>query len=273
MKHYSLADFHEVAKEHDVLYVEDDEASSLAIYDIGNVELSPFAEKIKQYAYKKGIDKISIKVKEAQSIYFFQHGFQIEATILAYYGLQDAVFLGYYLNNENAGCNTKEQEKILNKVLCENVNEADSGALENITISRDRLANNVESTKKVVYSGRSACKQFSSFEPMKFFAQIGNKVVATASAQFNDEESAVEFSDFTVNVDYNINNLISYLLMDMESYYLSKGCLTAFTIVSANSIAINTVCAENHYEYGGTLKNESMIKGELTSLNTWFKRL
>ncbi|MEW6989938.1 hypothetical protein AADZ91_04535 [Colwelliaceae bacterium 6441] len=273
MTYCTLVNFHELAKAYDVLYIEDNDAKSLAIYDVGNVELSQFVDNVKKYAYRKGVKKISAKVKEAQALYFFQHGFQIEATILAYYGLQDAVFVGYYLDENQQDVTEVTEDKILNKVFSDNNLSVAPLVLNNVTISRGGSSNRFEDCQQVVYSGRALTNHTSKLRITKFFAQIGDKIVATASAQFNIEDKAVEFSDFTVNVDYNINSLITYLLRDMEAYYSSKGCLTAFTIVSADSLAINRICAENHYEYGGTLKNESIIKGALTNLNTWFKRL
>ena len=266
--------FDELTTEHGVLYAEDEEAKTLRVESVGDAELSKFVPFIKQYADKKGLKKLSVKVSDSQALYFFQHGFQVEASILAYYGMQDAIFVVCYMDDELPDTNT-EQHTILEQALSGHAARADTHQVQNVTISNAGMAAKVkiEDADKLVYPGREVLTGSNSLESTKFFAQIGNKTVATAHAQFNKTDKAVEFSDFTVNTEYDANVLIAALLADMEAFYLSKKCLTAFTIVSANSLEINTICAENHYEFGGTLKNESVIENSLVSLNTWFKRL
>lgn len=273
MDSYAFASFAELAREHEILYVEDDNAKTLGIDDIGNAELSLFVDYIKQYADNKGYRKISVKIKEADAIYFFQHGFRVEASILAYYGMQDAIFVVYYFNESDLSDDNLEQDKILDKVLAQTALAKDSIKTQEVTVSQGCLADQVEGKQQILYSGRQAPKASVKVESSQFFARSGNKVVARAAGQFNKEDNAVEFSNFTVNIDYDASKFISYLLTEMESYYQSKGCLTAFTIVSADSLVINSICAENRYEFGGKLKNESVIDGVLASLNTWFKRL
>ncbi|WDE13831.1 hypothetical protein [Thalassomonas haliotis] len=273
MERYAFASFAELAREHNILYVEDDNAKTLSIDDIGNSELSLFVDYIKQYADKKGYRKLSVKIKEAQAIYFFQHGFRVEASILAYYGMQDAIFVVYYFNASDLPGDNVEQDKILDKVLAKDALPITGIEAGQVTVSRGCLTNQVEKKQQVLYSGREAARDSAKLESSQFIARAGNKDVAVATAQFNKADNAVEFSNFAVNIGYDASKYISYLLTEMESYYQSRGCLTAFTIVSANSLVINAICAENRYEFGGKLKNESVNDGVLVSLNTWFKRL
>ena len=80
MSHTALS-FEALAISNKVKYVVDNSSDTLIVDDINDVDLSEFVNLIKQYAYEKGIAKISVKVKEPSAIYFFQHGFKVEASI------------------------------------------------------------------------------------------------------------------------------------------------------------------------------------------------
>ncbi|XQW84959.1 hypothetical protein ACOYR1_17830 [Thalassotalea piscium] len=83
----------------------------------------------------------------------------------------------------------------------------------------------------------------------------------------------LEFFHFTVNLALDLRQLLNQLLQAMGSYYQSKDCNTARIMVAASHLPHNATCAENEFEFSGRLTNESVVNGQLDSLNTWFKRL
>ncbi len=272
MEHYICETLDELAQKVDAVYVEDRKAQTLRFESVGNAELSSFVPFIKQHAYKKDIKKLSVKVSEAQAIYFFQHGFEIEASIMAYYGLQDAIFLVYFLDDDTSQIN-KRQNEIIDKALALQTKAINLTCPEKIEITPDANIDSpqLNTDQAISFSGRF--KTSENDDVMVFNASQNNEVIASATAQYNPEDSAVEFAAFMVNLGEDIHTVISALINYMQMHYRAKGCETAFTIVNANSLTINSICAENQFDFGGTLKNESFIDGKLTHLNTWFKRL
>lgn len=271
----NVDDFDAMADIAGIFFTHDEKTNTLIIDEIGLVDLSNFVYQIKKYAGEKGIAKISVRVREASAIYFFQHGFKVEASIMAYYGLQDAFYVVYYLDESyREDIQSKPQNEILDKALSRPQEESNQTTKiqQQVVVSPTREERAIKADKQVVFTGREHTNNRHHIKT-KFFAQINNNIVATADANYSTEEHVVEFSNFIASLEVDIKCIIKCLLREMQSYYSSLGGQTAFTIVSANSLAINTICVENGFEYGGRLTNESIINGNLASLNTWFKRI
>jgi hypothetical protein len=276
MTHYICEQLEELAEKIGATYIEDNATQTLRIESVGEAKLGEFVPFIKQYAYNKGFKKLSVKVSDAQAIYFFQHGFSVEASILAYFGLQDAIFLEYFFD-EHVSQITEKQSDIINKVLSLSdevvTKNTNVGNDENIIVtSKKGLMNSpIKRDHAIVFSGRKILTDAG--DSMTFTAARDGRLIASAKAQFYTEDKAVEFSEFIIHLDADIRHSVTALLNHMQTFAANKGYDTAFTIVSANSLAINSLCADNHFEFGGTLKNESLTNGNLSHLNTWFKRL
>ncbi|MEW6982633.1 hypothetical protein AAD001_08260 [Colwelliaceae bacterium 6471] len=271
----NVDDFEAMADIAGICFTHDEKTKTLIIDEIGLVDLSSFVCQIKKYAGEKGIAKISVRVREASAIYFFQHGFMVEASIMAYYGLQDAFYVVYYLDKSyREDIQSKPQDEILDKAFSRTKEESNQTTKKHaqIVVSPTKSKRVIDANKQVVFTGREHTNNRHDIKT-KFFAQINNNIVATADANYSKEAHVVEFSNFIASLEVDISSIIKCLLSEMQSYYASLGAQTAFTIVSANSLAINTICVENGFEYGGRLTNESIINGSLASLNTWFKRI
>lgn len=272
MERYICEEFNDLVQKVNAICVEDDKTQTLRFDSVGDAQLSSFIPFIKQHAYKKGVKKLSVKVSDAQAIYFLQHGFKVEASILAYYGLQDAIFLVYFLEEDQVQLNDK-QHHILDKALAKQATNCEFLSQDEIVITAktDTTENPIEKEQPIVFSGRMEVDD--NGDVMLFNATVDDEIVATAEAQYNQEDNAVEFSKFMTDPAVDIPVVIGALMNYMQFHYKERGCETAFTIVSANSLLINSVCAENQFDFGGTLKNELLIDGKLSHLNTWFKRL
>ena len=254
-----------------IQFVQDNDTNTLIVEDVGDADLNLLVPLIKRYALQLEIAKISIKVKESSAIYFFQHGFKVEASIMAYYGLQDAFYIAYYLKGAYFDNQFEAQHNAILDASF-NINNEPIMDLDDIKISSGFIKPSIDGDHQLVFSGREAPASPND-EINKFCAQIGNKIVASVNAHHCRKRKVVAFSDFIIDSALEPKNVINQLLNEMESYYAFIDCKTAYTTVPASSLMINTVCAGNNFEFGGRLTNESVFKGKLDSLNTWFKQL
>ncbi|WP_077339169.1 hypothetical protein [Pseudocolwellia agarivorans] len=265
--------FEEYVKAAGIEFIHDNIANTLIIEDVGNTDLNSFVPLVKEYAFQRKIAKISIKVKESSAVYFFQHGFKVEASIMAYYGLQDAFYIVYYLKDSYLENQFEEKhDAILDASFVNNDEHQINLDNSDITISSGSIEPLIADKKQLVYSGRKIPTPNSN-ESNQFYAQINNEIAATVNAYHCKKRNVVEFSNFTVNAELETNDVITHLLTEMENHYASINCKTAYTTVPASSLMINTRCAVNDFEFGGRLMNESFFKGKLDSLNAWSKQL
>ena len=276
-----------------IAYTHDNETNTLVVEDLGNKNLNTFAPFIKRYAFQQKIAKISIKVNKSNAIYFFQHGFNVEATILSDHGLQDAFYIAYYLKDsyiENPF--EEEHQAILDasfeatsfeatsfeatsfEITSFEINNKDSLTVDepNIEVYCGLKNTSIDGKQPLVLTGRKsplAHKNTTKY----FFAEIENKIVAKVNADYCANKKMVEFSAFVVNLELEPQKVLNRLLTKMAGHYASLNCRTAYTIVPASSLMINSLCVEHKFSFGGRLTNESIFKGKLDSLNTWYKQL
>jgi len=266
--------FEKYAQSFSIEFVHDTDANALIVEDVGDANLTDFVSLIKQYGLEQNIAKISVKVKECNAVYFFAHGFKVEASILAYYGLQDAFYIAYYLQESYLENQFEAKHNaILNAPYSNLANNIHNHSKDHhIKISSGISQPSIHGEQQLVFTGREVTQPKKNVRN-KFFAQMGSKIIATVNAYHCKNKKVVEFSEFTVNLEFNPTKVINQLLNEMASYYASLDCKTAYTIVPASSLMINALCVENDFEFGGRLTNESVFKGKLDSLNTWFKQL
>jgi len=53
----------------------------------------------------------------------------------------------------------------------------------------------------------------------------------------------------------------------------NKGIKTAYTIARAMSAGMNVTFSKTGYRFGGRLKNNTNISGNIESMNVWYKYL
>ncbi len=265
--------FEEYAAFAGIAFTHDSEASTLVVEDLGNENLNTFASFIKRYAFQQKTAKISIKVNKSNAIYFFQHGFNVEASILSYYGLQDAFYIVYYLRDSYLENQFEEEHQaILDASFDFNNKEYLTVDEPNIQVSSGLKDVSIDGKQQLVFTGRKPPipnKNTTKY----FFAQIGNKNVAKVNACYCGNKKIVEFSEFVINLELEPQKVLNRLLTKMARYYASLDCRTAYTMVPASSLMINALCVENNFNFGGRLTNESIFKENLDSLNTWYKQL
>lgn len=274
MEHYICESLEGVAESSGAIFVEESNAKTLRIENIEDVELGPFVNFIKQYAYQKDLNKISLKVSEAQALQCFQYGFKVEGSVLAYYGLQDALYVVYFLNGNQPILSNTEHDIIEEVLSNDNSISSINKSINKIEVTaKPFIEKKVKKDNFVNLTGKRNLP-YKSHLFIASFAVVSNKVpVATASARYHHKQNAVEL----LNIEVDESNLNAQYLDDLidriEQEFIALGCLSSHVVVSSKHLEINTLFAKCHYEFGGTLTEESFIDGKLVGLNIWFKQL
>lgn len=274
MEHYICESLEGVADSSGAIFVEESNAKTLRIENIEDVELGPFVNFIKQYAYQKDLNKISLKVSEAQALQCFQYGFKVEGSVLAYYGLQDALYVVYFLNGNQPILSNTEHDIIEEVLSNDNSISSINKSINKIEVTaKPFIEKKVKKDNFVNLTGKRNLP-YKSHLFIASFAVVSNKVpVATASARYHHKQNAVEL----LNIEVDESNLNAQYLDDLidriEQEFIALGCLSSHVVVSSKHLEINTLFAKCHYEFGGTLTEESFIDGKLVGLNIWFKQL
>lgn len=104
-----------------------------------------------------------------------------------------------------------------------------------------------------------------------FMVRYQGEVVAASAAEMDG--CGVEMTDFATLATHRGKNLASHLLHRMEIAMTEAGVPTAFTIARAVSFGMNITFGKAGYEFGGTLRNNTNISGDIESMNVWYKSL
>ena len=104
-----------------------------------------------------------------------------------------------------------------------------------------------------------------------FGVEIKEDLVALSSAEIDEAALNVEMTDFATLPKWRGNSLSIHLLLLMENEMKQRGIKVAYTLARAASRSINIVFFG--YQYGGRLKNNTNISGNIESMNIWHKRI
>ncbi|MFC1490659.1 putative beta-lysine N-acetyltransferase [Candidatus Latescibacterota bacterium] len=237
-----------------------------------------------ELARKRNYSKIFAKVPECQSDIFFDAGFEEEARIPAFYdGKMTAMFLGFYLNAERA----KEPErgkmdKILKIALEKQAIKPKCHLNDDVTV---RICNESDVAAMVdIYKTIFQSYPFPIHDPayilktMKshvdyFGIEANGKLVAVSSAEMDKQSSNAEMTDFATLPEWRGNGFAQCLLLHMEKIMKNKGITSTYTIARAMSAAMNVTFSKTGYRFGGRLKNNTNISGNIESMNVWYKHL
>ncbi|MDY0190251.1 MAG: putative beta-lysine N-acetyltransferase [Desulfuromonas sp.] len=100
-----------------------------------------------------------------------------------------------------------------------------------------------------------------------------SKLLALASAEIDHHNGNAELTDFATDPRWRGHGFASALLQHLETELLPLQIKTGYTIARAPSYGMNICFAQNGYQFGGTLVNNTQISGGLESMNVWHKPL
>ncbi|PKH02127.1 putative beta-lysine N-acetyltransferase [Psychromonas sp. MB-3u-54] len=235
-------------------------------------------------ARKNNYSKIFAKVPECHSALFLAAGFEEEARVSAFYnGKIEAVFLGFYLNAECAAePDLGKMDEILKIALKKQASKSKCHLNDNLTL---RICNEADViTIADIYKNTFQSYPFPIDDPayilntMKshidyFGIEYNGRLVAVSSADMDKQSSNAEMTDFATLPEWQGNGFAQCLLLEMENAMKNKGIKTAYTIARAMSAGMNITFRKAGYKFGGRLKNNTNISGNIESMNVWYKHL
>ncbi|MFT6987115.1 MAG: putative beta-lysine N-acetyltransferase [Psychromonas sp.] len=235
-------------------------------------------------AIKNNYSKIFAKVPECHSEMFFAAGFEEEARIPAFYdGKITAVFIGFYLNAERAEePDLGRMDEILNMALEKQAGKSKCYLNNDVTL---RICNEADVvTMAALYKSTFKSYPFPIDNPayilktMKshvdyFGIEVNGQLVAVSSAEMDKQSSNAEMTDFATLPEWRGNGFAQSLLFEMENAMKKKGIKTLYTIARAMSAGMNQTFSKAGYRFGGRLKNNTNISGNIESMNVWYKHL
>lgn len=250
------------------------------------VEAGELASELIKFAQENEYTKIFAKLPRDKSQQFIQQGYAEEAVIPNFFdGKDEAVFLGYFLDNQRAiALNQKIIETTLDLALkkmkkgATPVKPLPDGFTMRICMPDD-IPDMVHVYKKVFatypFPIHDAGYLAGIMEKYVVFFGIwkGDTLVALASSEMDTDHKNAEMTDFATLPEYRGYGFALYLLRSMETEMCRRGIKTLYTIARAVSPGMNITFAKNGYTYSGTLINNTNISGSIESMNVWYKHI
>ncbi len=248
-------------------------------------DMDKIVDELYRLAIVKRYSKIFVKVQEWALDTFLNNNYKIEARVPDLFnGTTNGYFLSVFFNAKRSYISKKDQREIREIIeLASNYDDAKEITLPpcyHIQLIEEKhlrsLSGLYKSTFKVypfpVFKERYLKETMD--ENVQYFGVFeGEKLVAAASAEINDESQHAELTDFASSPKHLGQNLAYFLLRNMESVMLKSGIKVVYTIARACSIGMNKTFGRAGYEFGGTLVNNTNIGESIESMNVWYKAL
>ncbi|MGD9126375.1 MAG: putative beta-lysine N-acetyltransferase [Planctomycetia bacterium] len=240
-------------------------------------------KELKVMAEQNAYSKVFIKIPSQYATAFAEAGYTEEAAIPGFYSGADAgVFMGYYLSRERAfEADAATLDEILE--LAKQKAESPIRPLDDRFALRACGEADVDEMAEI-YRAVFPTYPFPIHDPLYlretmqshiqyFGVETEGHLVALSSAEMDESSSNVEMTDFATLPDWLGNGFSVHLLAMMEEAMRQKGIKTAYTIARALSPGMNITFAKLGYTYGGRLRNNTNISGQIESMNIWYKPL
>lgn len=241
-----------------------------------------FHKEVEDFAKKGGYSKIIAKVKDAQVLPFLQRGYQIEATVPGYFGLQDAIFISRFFDESRAECDHSDlSDGIINEVqnadlwqpssfsqpvLFRKCNQADVRALSKLyQLAFSSYGSPIGDENYISRSIDSGVDYFC--------VEYMDAIVACVRIEYEKDAPNARLYDTVVLSQFRNEGIASALIFEVSKYLKSNDVEFIYSVCRASSFAINKVFARLDFEYGGRLVNNNHVNNKLVSMNVWSQKL
>lgn len=235
-------------------------------------------------AEEKGYSKIFAKVPESRAGIFSKAGFEEEARVPGFYnGKTTAIFTVFYLNGTRPQeTGVGRLEEVLRIALDKATDDiprqpADEFTLRTCDASDIGAMADIYRTVFTSYPfpihDPDYIKETMNSHVDYFGIETEGRLVAVSSAEMDMASSNVEMTDFAALPDWRGSGFAQLLLSRMEEAMESRGIATAYTIARAMSVGMNVTFSKCGYQFGGRLKNNTNICGQIESMNVWYKKI
>lgn len=240
-------------------------------------------EKLIDLAEREEYSKIFAKSGAKALPVFIDQEFTVEAVIPGYFkGENDLFMVCYYLREDRE---IEDQAKEYDAVL----NVAKEKANEDALRENDRCAFNIRpcDADDIPQMAEIYRQVFPSYpfpihdpdylrktmdEHVDYYCvEKQGAILALSSAEIDYTAKSAEMTDFATLPENRKKGLASRLLSVMEKETAKKGIKTFYTIARAISYGMNITFSRNGYMFGGRLKNNTNISGNIESMNVWYK--
>ncbi len=253
------------------------------------IKLAPEASSITPHnlielAKNNNYSKIFAKVPECHLELFLAAGFEPEARIPGFYAdKMAAVLMGSYLNAERAHePDLGKMDEILKSALEEQTIKTKCRLNDNfaLRICTEADAASMADIYRTIFQSYPFPIHETAYilETMKnnvfyFGIEVNNRLVAVSSAEMDKQSANAEMTDFATLPKWRGKGFAQCLLLHMGKTMKNKGIKTAYTIARAMSVGMNVTFSKAGYRFGGRLKNNTNISGNIESMNVWYKCL
>ena len=236
-------------------------------------------------AKKNGYSKIFAKVPARIAKDFINAGFVEEGSVSGLYNDREAgLFLGYFLDpqrkRETFSLEIQKVMELARKKAKQKALFRDLPSNATLRKCNPDDAEEMSEVYKSVYQSYPFAIDDPEYiaETMRgnftyFCIEVEEKIVALSSVEMFEKSNSVEMTDFATLCDYRGKGFAGRLLKTMESRTRKKRFKTAFTVARAISPGINITFAKSGYTFGGRLRNNTNISGNIESMNIWYKKL
>lgn len=244
-------------------------------------DLNEIKRKIDTLINKNKYSKIVAKVSKDKEKFFYNMGFELEAEIPSFYkGEVDGVFLSKYIDKERKKTQDDNLDKIIEVSLSKNNNAKEVDLTKKYEVKKleEKDAQEMAKIYKKVFEtypfpihDKNYLIKTMRDNVIYFGAWDNNKLVGLASSEMSKQDLNSEMTDFAVLEEYRGENIALVLLNTMEKEMKDMGFKTLYTIARAKSYGMNITFSKSGYSYGGQLKNNTNISGDIESMNVWYK--
>lgn len=227
-----------------------------------------------------GYSKIFAKVPDDRVSPFLTAGYTSEATVAGFYnGQTDAQFVCKYLRADRAHeTNATDLNAIIE--ICKTKPPAAKSTPLPIRQCTTTDCTQIAAVYAQVFETypfpihRPAYIEETMQSHVDYFAiEESGRIVGLASAEMDAHAQNAEMTDFATLPSHRGHGYALHLLHHMEQAMAKKQILTGYTIARAVSAGMNITFAKAGYQFGGRLKNNTQISGQIESMNVWHKRL
>lgn len=223
-------------------------------------------------------EKLIIKARENDLLFFQAKGFSQEAFIKAYFNGADMYFLVKYFSAERAH-NPKhaDEQHIVKKIVSEEMLSPETD-LQIVSLAKpadsEELAQLYSAIFKVYPTplGDPDYLRKTMEEGTQYVViREQNKITSVASAEINRQYANAELTDCATLPEAQGKGHMKKLLSKLEEILVKEKIHCLYTIARAESYSMNKVFHQLNFTYSGRLINNCFIYSGLENMNVWYK--
>jgi len=251
------------------------------LMDLADAEVQLLIPDLISLATENSYGKIFAKIPQSKGAGFTEAGFTLEAKVERLYGGEDdGLFLAYYLDRDRREEAVKAKyDRVLNLARSKQTSGPNSPS-HSVRLCTEADAEHMANLYRSVFDSYpfpidDPAFIVQSMQEGTIYGGIEDQgiLVALASAEcdFSPHALYAEMTDFATKKDHRGNGYALSLLAFLERVAHDRGIRTLYTIARAISPGMNITFAKSGYLFGGRLRNNTDIGGDIESMNVWYR--